>query len=134
MKSLTDQQRAVCDDHGAGFLPPAVGSKVGIALQTLGRLPVHGVRVAPTETTCGWYIFAGDAWSDAADFYQPLCVEHVGRYCPAALPFLGLPPGWRFLTDGQGYSDVWHDAEPTAAADPAAGGGSGGESTERPGR
>jgi hypothetical protein len=25
------------------------------------------------------------------------------------LKFLGLPPGWRFLTDGL-YVDVWYDA------------------------
>jgi len=27
-----------------------------------------------------------------------------------ALPFLALPPGWRFLTDGS-YVDVWQDEE-----------------------
>ncbi len=116
MKSLEAVQRAVCHDRGMEFLPPAPGSKVGIALQTLGRLPIHGVRLAPTATTCGWYIFAGDDWSDADNFYQPLCVEHLEEHCPAALPFLGLPAGWRFLTDGQGYNEVWKDAEPDASA------------------
>ena len=100
----------MCRTFGTGFEPPAPGTKVGIALQTLTRIPIHGVRLAPTETTCGWYIYAGDEGSDAPDFYQPLCVEHVAEYCRFALPFLCLPPGWRFVTDGKGYIDAWRDA------------------------
>jgi hypothetical protein len=106
-EALEEQQRRVCAAHQAEFVPPAPGSKVGIALQTLGQVPIHGVRVPPTESTCGWFLFAGEQWSDAADFYQPLCVEHVAKYCEPALPFLGLAPGWRFMTDGQGFVDVW---------------------------
>ena len=118
MESLTDQQRGVCREHGAAFVPPVPGTKVGIALQTLGRGPVHGIRLPPTATTCGWYIYAGDEWSDAADFYQPLCVEHLVDYCGFVLPLLGLPPGWRFMADAEGFRDVWlPDAEPGAAAD-----------------
>ena len=109
--AAAEQQRSVCRGHGAEFVPPAPGGKVGIALHTLGRLPIHGVRLPPTVSTCGWYIYAGDEWSDADDFYRPLCVEHLEEYCPAAVPFLGLPPGWRFMTDGQGFADVWRDAE-----------------------
>jgi hypothetical protein len=58
---------------------------------------------------CGWYLWAGAGWSDDPDFFQPLCVEHLVDRCPLAVPFLGLPPGWRFLTDGT-YLDVWFDA------------------------
>ena len=111
MESLSDQQRNICREYGADFVPPVPGSKVGIARPTLGRVPVRGVRLPPTETTCGWYIYAGDEWSDAADFYQPLCVEHLAEYCPFVLPLLALPPGWRFMADGQGFRDVWQDAE-----------------------
>ena len=77
MVSPSEQQRSICRDHGTDYLPPTPGSMVGIALQTLGQLPIHGVRLPPTATTCGWYIHAGDEWSDADDFYQPLCVEHL---------------------------------------------------------
>ncbi|MCC2670421.1 MAG: hypothetical protein K0Q72_2892 [Armatimonadetes bacterium] len=107
---LADQQRRICRTHGAEFVPPVPGSRVGIALQTMGQLPIHGVRLEPTETTCGWYLFAGEQWSDAADFYQPLCVEHLAHHAEPALPFLALPPGWHFMTDGQGFVDVWYEA------------------------
>jgi hypothetical protein len=99
----------VCREYGVEPLPPRPGSKVGIALETLHLVPVHGVRLEPTDTTNGWYIFAGDEWSGADDFYKPLCVEHLPEFCPAALPFLALPPGWRFMTDGEGFVDVWYE-------------------------
>ena len=93
-ESLQELQQRICRTYGAGFEPPAPGSKVGLAIQTLDRIPIHGVRLAPTETTCGWYIYAGGDGSDDADFYKPLCVEHLADYCKFALPFICLPPGW----------------------------------------
>jgi len=118
-ESLQELQQRICRTYGTAFEPPVPGSKVGIALQTMGRIPIHGVRLPPTETTCGWYINAGDEWSDDADFYKPLCIEHLADYCKFALPFICLPPGWHFMTDGRGFIDVWQDAEPGAASDTA---------------
>lgn len=108
MDDVRQAQLAVCQTYHAAFDPPIPGTKVGIALQTLGRVPIYGVRLPPTDTTCGWYIHAGD-YSPADDFYQPLCVEHLADRCPAVLPFLALPPGWRFLTDDTGYMDAWRE-------------------------
>ena len=107
--SPLEPQAQTCRAFGAAFDPPAPGSKVGIALQTMGRLPIHGVRLPPTESTCGWYLHAGDEYSDAEDFYQPMCVEHLATRCPVALPYLALPPGWRFMVDGLNFVDVWFD-------------------------
>jgi len=103
------QQRAVCDLHGAEFSPPSPGSRVGIALQTLGTQPLNGMRINPEGGVCGWYLWAGGEPSDEDDFYQPMCVEHIADKCPAAMLFLALPPGWRFLTDGE-HVDIWYDA------------------------
>jgi len=104
------QQRCLCRDHAAPFLPPRPGSKVGIAFQTIGRFPIHGVGVRPTGTANGWFIHAGDESSDAEDSHQPLRVEQLERHCPAVLPFLALPAGWRVMSDGRGGVDVWHEA------------------------
>jgi hypothetical protein len=105
----TAQQRLVCARYGAGFAPPAAGTRVGIALATLGRVPLHGLRTAADGEACGWFLWCGGEPAADADFYQPMCVEHLDAACPAAVPFLALPPGWRFLTDGT-YVDVWYDA------------------------
>jgi len=103
------QQKAVCDQHGAEFLPPIAGSRVGIAIETLGLQPLNGMRIDPEGGVSGWYLWAGGEPSEADDFYKPMCVEHLADICPAAIPFLALPPRWRFLTDGK-YIDVWYDA------------------------
>ena len=108
MSDATERQRAVCRENAADFLPPPPGSRIGIAMQTLGLVPLNGLRIPENGSACGWYVWGGEDVSDAADFYQPLCVEHIAERCPLVLDFLGLPPGWRFLTDGR-YVDVWYD-------------------------
>ena len=103
------RQRAICAQFGTHYCPPPAGTRVGIALKTLGKRPLNGMRVEPDGEVCGWYLWAGGEPSSEADFFQPLCVEHVEAQCPLAVPFLALPPGWRFLTDGE-CVDVWYDA------------------------
>ena len=110
MGDVAEQQRTLCREHSADFDPPSLGTRVGIALQTLGSAPLNGQRILEHGSVCGWYIWGGGAPSEAPDFYQPMCVEHLAERCPLALPFLALPTGWRFLTDGE-YRDVWYDAE-----------------------
>ena len=46
--------------------------------------------------------------SAESDFFEPLHVEHLGDWCEAALPYLQLPPGYRFLL-APGHEDVWFD-------------------------
>lgn len=96
-----------------GFRPCAVSEadKVGIARNvTTGLAPINGVRCRPEAGTTGWYIWAGEAMSDDAGFFVPLHVAHLADWCPDVLPFLELPPGWRFLI-APGYEDVWFDPE-----------------------
>ena len=35
-------------------------------------------------------------------------LEHLFGRCQRVLPYLALPPGWRFLI-ADGYEDVWRD-------------------------
>lgn len=99
----------ICQSFGAECMPPEPGQKVGIALGSLGSVPLHAVRLAPERGTCGWYIYGGE-YSTDADFYQPLHVVHLGEHCPCIVPYLALPPGWRVLL-APGYEDVWFDGE-----------------------
>lgn len=100
----------LCVSHGVKSLPPEPGSKVGIALHTLHLLPLNGVRHAAELGTCGWYIWGGSELSDDISFFSALHVEHLRERCPAVLPYLHLPPGWRFLV-APGHEDVWEDPE-----------------------
>lgn len=109
MKRWADQQLAVCRKYGVAPMEVSPDQKIGIASNVRsGLLPVHGVRHLPEHGTCGWYIWAGDEMSDDPDFFEPVHLAHIEEWCEAVIPFLLLPPGWRFLVAGD-YSDVWFD-------------------------
>ncbi len=104
-------QRDLCEKFGAEFLASPEQLKVGIAANVReGLLPINGLRHPPQGDTSGWYIWAGEKMSTDPDFFAPLHASHLPDWCPAAIQFLGLPPGWRFLIAGD-YVDVWEDPE-----------------------
>lgn len=109
MSDVIHHQHAVCRKYGASWFGAPEHLKVGIARNVrTGLMPLNGLRHPPEGDTTGWYIWAGEELSDAPDFFEPLHVAHLAEWCPAALKYLGLPPGWRFLTAGA-YEDVWAD-------------------------
>jgi hypothetical protein len=104
-------EHSVCDRLGVSPRQPEAGSKLGIALSTLGSLPIHGLRLNEETGTNGWYIWCGKEMSKGDDFFSPLHVEHIDQHLPRISDYLALPPGYRFLVDGKGYEDVWFDPE-----------------------
>jgi hypothetical protein len=104
-------QLELCAKYGAKPFSASPGRKVGIARNVRqGLQPLNGLRLQPEGDTSGWYIWAGEEWSEDADFFVPLHIQHLSEWCPAVIPYLQLPPGWRFLI-APGYEDVWYDAE-----------------------
>jgi hypothetical protein len=112
MKSLPiSGQLKVCERFGVAFTPSSPDMMVGVAGHVLtGTWPLNGLRHPQEGNTTGWYIWAGEAFSAAPDFFQPLHVGHLEQSCPSVLPYLGLPSGWRFLI-AEGYEDVWFDPD-----------------------
>lgn len=101
----------ICTRYNITPQKPPAGSKLGIALGTLGQLPIHGLRLPETMAANGWYVWCGESeQSTAEDFYSPLHIEHVADYLPIIEPYLSLPPGYRFIIDNRGYEDVWFDS------------------------
>lgn len=109
-------QKEVCKRFGSPFVEALDSDKLGVAIATLGRVPIHGLRQNAENGTCGWYVWAGDDLSDHPEFFQPLHVSHLETRCPEILPYLGLAPGWRFLI-APDHEDVWFD--PTLLEPPA---------------
>jgi hypothetical protein len=72
-------------------------------------MPLNGLRHFPQGDTTGWYIWAGENFSEESDFFVPLHVKHLEDWCPEIIKYLGLPPGHRFLITNEGYEDVWED-------------------------
>jgi hypothetical protein len=108
MSTLIKLQRSICIRFKADFLVCIDGSKVGIALQTLGKTPINALRHMSQGDTNGWYIWAGEEYSESVDFFQPLHIEHLQEIVPELLPYLGLGPGWRVLL-AKNYEDIWYD-------------------------
>ena len=104
------EQLRVCKKYGVPWVESTPTLKVGIADNVrTGLLPINGLRHPPEGDTTGWHLWAGQELSSAPDFFKPLHVEHIADWCPAILlPYLGLPPGWRFLI-APDHEDVWED-------------------------
>ncbi len=108
-RSKQDQQQAICERFGVPNFGCNPHQKVGISLNVKeGLRPLNGLRIPPEGDTTGWYIWAGEVFSQAPDFFVPLHALHLEEWAPLVIPYLGLPPGWRFLVTEQ-YEDVWHD-------------------------
>jgi hypothetical protein len=103
-----EEQKLLCEHHGASYVESPVMFKIGISKNVKDRLyPINGLRHPLEGDTTGWYIWAGD-YSEDPDFFIPLHVAHLEEWCPMAIKFLGLPPGWRFLV-AHDYEYVWDD-------------------------
>lgn len=105
---MVASQTAVCERVGAEFEPSDPHLKIGIALATLERQPLNGLRHAPEADTTGWYVWGGELSSDE-DFFQPVHVSHLDELLPEIVPYLGVPAGWRFQL-APGHEDLWFDA------------------------
>ncbi len=107
---VSTDQYVTCQRFNVTCVPCPPDCKVGVArnVRDDGLWPLNGLRHAPEGDTTGWYIWAGERLSQALNFFVPLHVKHLGQWCPQVLPYLGLPPGWRFLI-APDHEDVWND-------------------------
>jgi hypothetical protein len=111
LAQVQNEQRKVCERFRAPFDPADLELKIGIANNfSSGLLPLNGLRHPATDTTSGWYLWAGEELSEADDFFKPVHGYHLLERNAAVLKYLGLQPGWRFLVAGD-YEDVWFDAK-----------------------
>jgi hypothetical protein len=107
---FSEQQKSICKKYNASFVPSRENLLVGISLNIKQKIqPINGLRHPTTKDTTGWYIWGGESFSEDEDFFTPLHVEHLSEWCPQVIKYLGLPPGWRFIIDSDGYEDVWED-------------------------
>ncbi|MGF7034418.1 hypothetical protein J2T17_005369 [Paenibacillus mucilaginosus] len=103
------EQRSICIKYHGEYLPPQPDDMLGIARNAKERLlPINGLRHTPETGTSGWFIWAGEEFSEDPDFFVPMHVRHIEEREPQLMKYLGLRPGWRFLIAGD-YEDVWYD-------------------------
>jgi hypothetical protein len=105
---MIEEQKAICRKYQAEYVPSEGDAKSGFASSTKGMLPINGLRHPAQNGTSGWYIWCGETYSEAAEFFAPLHTYHIYEEYPEIGRLLGLPPGYRFLLAGD-YLDVWYD-------------------------
>jgi hypothetical protein len=104
-------QRRICRRYATDFVECPPDSRIGIARDARpGKWPVNGFRHLPEAATSGWYVWAGESLFTDPDFFEPHHVSHVSELLPLVLPYLALPPGWRFVL-AEDHEDVWYDPE-----------------------
>lgn len=97
------KQETVCEWIGAKPDSPNPDSIIGLAIDSLGYLVIHGLRHPAEDNSNGWS--GGD--SDSADFFTPICIKHLDKYITSDLTeYLDLPARYRFLIDGNNYEDL----------------------------
>jgi hypothetical protein len=105
------KQIEICRKNGVVYEPFDFGSKLGVSDNLVsGLLPLNGLRHPPEGDTSGWYLWAGEELSTAADFFKPMHANHLIKLCPDVMKYLAFPPGWRFLVAGF-HEDIWFDEE-----------------------
>jgi hypothetical protein len=113
MKTWEDyiiDQKSLCKKVGVKFVPSDLDFKIGLADNVFSEsIPVNGLRHNIEGVGTGWFIWSGENFSNAPDFFKPHCVKHLIELKPEIIKYLGLPPGHRFLIDNKGYEDIWFD-------------------------
>ncbi|KGO88122.1 hypothetical protein Q765_03475 [Flavobacterium rivuli WB 3.3-2 = DSM 21788] len=105
-----DQQKAICDKYNVPCVPSNLNDMLGIAKNVAsGLMPINGLRHPLDGNTTGWYIWAGEEFSEEHNFFKRMHVKHLQNINPEIIKYLALPPGHRFLIDDKGYEDVWED-------------------------
>lgn len=107
---IVADQKITCSKYQVPWVESPLNLRVGIMKNLKsGTMPLNGLRHEPENGTAGWYLWAGEEWTTDVEFWDSVHLTHLEDFPPQLLKFLGLPPGYRFLTDGNGYEDVWED-------------------------
>lgn len=105
--SHINKQKEICKNNNSIWKPINKKLKVGISMN-FDKDPINGLRHPAEKGTTGWFIWTGD-YSEADDFFQPMCAEYLLQQRPEIIKYLGLDIGFRFLSDSKGYEDIWFD-------------------------
>lgn len=105
---MIEAQTIICENQGCKTEFPEANETLGIALSTLGKKPINGLRHPNENGTCGWYLWCGEEFSEDTEFFEPLHVSHISEYLPSIEKYLALPAGYRFLVT-ETYEDIWFD-------------------------
>jgi hypothetical protein len=108
---IRKQQKELCDKLKVDWTPIDENSLIAFNDSLLSTImPMNGLRHPKEGIIDGWYLWSGaEIPQDNIEFFKPLHVWHLFETRPVVLKYLGLPAGWRFQIDNEGYEDIWFD-------------------------
>src|SRR5687768_10627874 len=108
---IEEEQKEVCKRLEVDWVPVEKESMVAINESLFSDLqPINGFRHPREGTIEGWYLWSGGEIPQNDDnFFKPIHAEHLNEERQNVLRYMGLPPGWRFQIDDNGYEDIWFD-------------------------
>lgn len=105
--SHIEKQKEICEKFNSKWKPINQKSRIGIS-ENLNLEKLNGLRLKTEKGKVCWYIWSGE-YSEDADFFKPICAEHLLQRNPKIINYLALDVGFRFLITESGYEDVWFD-------------------------
>ena len=108
---IQQDQKAICNKLKVDWTPVDINSLIAFNDSLLLPIkPINGLRNPKHGTIDGWYLWSGGEINQSnSNFFKPLHVRHLLDKRPIVLKYLGLPAGWRFQIDDEGYEDIWFD-------------------------
>ncbi len=106
---IIQDQKAICKKLKVEWTPVDINSLIAFNDSLLSATnPINGLRHPKHGKTDGWYLWSGEEINQSDnDFFKALHVKHLLDKRPIVLKYLGLPAGWRFQIDENGYEDIW---------------------------
>ncbi|WP_228200225.1 MULTISPECIES: hypothetical protein [Acinetobacter] len=109
-KDLIEEQQLLCEEFDSAYRAVKETDIIAIALHTLNKEPIVGLRKLPDENNVSWFIYGGEL-DGAEDFFELISVQELAKEFPEALPYLALDTGYRFMIDSDDYEDVWKEGD-----------------------
>ena len=111
LAELIEEQKLLCEEFGSAYIAVSGDDVIAVAVQTLNKDPIVGLRKAPEgEEKVAWYIYGGELGEDEVSF-ETMPVRELQDILPDVLPYLALEQGYRFMIDADDYEDVWKEGD-----------------------
>lgn len=86
---IKNEQIMICKKYNTEIYPVSDISKIGVAenVKQTSLYPINGLRHRSKDDTNGWYIWAGENFSNDENFFLPLHTSHLQICVLKSSPF-----------------------------------------------
>ncbi len=79
---VIEMQKHICKKFNSKFVKPSENETVAIALDSLGKIPITGIRnILEEGENVSWFFYCGE-FSEDDDFFKPMHISHLKTIFP----------------------------------------------------